>query len=265
MQRESEMSTETTVAPEAETQNPASELAETPEVATPEAETPETEEQTQKPEEDPRERALKRMERRFGRITAARHQAEAQLQSERQEAEQLRQRLSQYESGNEPEQRQQADPVALARQIVTLEKVTEKSNSVINDGKKRFEGFDKAIAVVMEETGGLFNPVAPGARVGLPNAIGEAILDADDPAAVLHYLGNNPDAAADLAGLTATQVARRIARIEFDLSKPKEPKQSNAPKALTPVKSTTKDDGGLSDNLSPEEWAKRFYKMRRGG
>jgi hypothetical protein len=257
MQRESEMSTETTVAPEAETLTPASELAETPEVATPEAEATEPQDQSKEPEEDHRDKTVKRMERRIERVTAARYQEQARAQQAAQEAEQLRQRLAQYEAGNEPEQRQQADPVALARQIVTLEKVTEKSNAVIREGAKRFEGFDKAVSVVMEEAGPLFTPVSPGARVGLPTAIGEAILDSDDPAAVLHYLGNNPDAAADLAGLTASQVARRIARIEFDLSKPKEPKQSNAPKALTPVKSTTKDDGGISDNLPTEEWMKR--------
>jgi hypothetical protein len=51
----------------------------------------------------------------------------------------------------------------------------------------------------------------------------------------------------------------------MEIGKAKEPKQSSAPKPITPVKSAAKDDGALSDNLSPDEWAKRFRKMRREG
>lgn len=259
------MSTETTVAPEAETLTPASEQAVTPEVATPETEgETEAAEQPPESEEDRMAKRDARSERRIQRLTAARYQAEARAQQSLQEAEQLRQRLNQYEAGETPEARQ-ADPVALANEIANIREVTAKSNSVVKDGAKRFEGFDKALNVVIEEAGPLVVPIAQGASIGRPTPLGEAILDADDPAAVLHYLGNNPDAAADLHGLTATQVARRIARIEIEIGKAKEPKQSNAPKPITPVKSASKDDGGLSDNLSPEEWAKRFHKLRRGG
>jgi hypothetical protein len=258
------MSTETTVAPEAETQNPASEQAVTPEVATPEADATQQTDAPQEPEADPRDKAVKSLNRRVDRITAARYQAEASAQQARQEAEQLRQRLAQYEAGDQPEARQ-ADPVALANEIANIRENTAKSNAVHKDGVKRFEGFDKALNVVIEEAGPLVVPIAQGASIGKPTPLGEAILDADDPAAVLHYLGNNPDAAADLHGLTATQVARRIARIEIEIGKSKEPKQSNAPKPITPVKSASKDDGGLSDNLSTDEWVKRFHKMRRGG
>ena len=255
------MSTELPVSPVAETQNPAPEPTETPEVVAPEATEPEQAEQP-KPEDDPRDKAVKSLTRRVDRITAARYQAEARAQQAAQDAEALRQRLAQYEQGEEQPQRQQADPVALARELVTLERITEKSNTVAKDGAKRFEGFNKALTVVTEEAGPLFMPVAPG--IGRPTPLGEAILDADDPAAVLHHLGNHPDIAAELHDLTATQVARRIARLEIELSKANEPKQSNAPRPISPVKSAIKDDGGLSDNLPIDEWAKRFRQLRRG-
>jgi hypothetical protein len=260
------MSTETNVAPEAETLNPASEQAVNPEVATPEADAEQPPDESQKPEEDPRDKTVKSLTRRVDRITAARYQAEGRAQSAAQEAEQLRQRLAQYEQGETPQARQ-ADPVALANEIANIREVTAKSNAIAQKGEQRFgkDVFSKALAVVIEEAGQLMVPVAPGASVARPSPLGEAILDADDPSAVLHYLGNNPDAAAELHGLSATQVARRIARIEIDLGKASEPKQSNAPKPITPVKSATKDDGGLSDNLSPDEWAKRFRKLRREG
>lgn len=259
------MSTETIVAPEAETQNTASELAATPEVAAPESNVEQQPDESQKPEEDPRDKTVKSLTRRVDRITAARYQAEARAQQAMQDAEQLRQQLAQLQQGEQPQQeRQQADPVALANEIATIREVTAKSNAVAQDGKKRFEGFDKAVSVVIEEAGPLVRPIAPGAQIGRPTPLGEAILDSEDPAALLHHLGNNPDVAAELQGLTATQVARRIARIEIEIGKAKEPKQSNAPKALTPVKSVAKDDGGLSDNLSTEEWIKRRNKALRG-
>ncbi len=263
MQRESGMSTETPVTPDAVTENPASEQAAPPEVATPEANADEQPDEPQKPEDDPRDKAVKSLNRRVDRITAARYQAEARAQQAAQEAEQLRQRLAQYEQGETPQPRQ-SDPLALANEIATIREVTAKSNAIAKDGEKRFEGFGKALSVVIEEAGPLVSPIQPGAPIGKPTPLGEAILDADDPAAVLHYLGNNPDAAADLHGLTATQVARRIARIELEIGKAKEPKQSAAPKPIAPVKSVTRDDGGISDSLSTEEWIRRRNAQVRG-
>ncbi len=258
------MSTEANAAPDVAAELPTSEQAETPEVATPESSAETQPDEPQEPEVDPRDKAVKSLNRRVDRITAARYQAEARAQQAAQESEQLRQRLAQYEQGETPQPRQ-ADPLALANEIATIREVTAKSNAVAKDGEKRFDGFGKAVSVVIEEAGPLVVPIAPGQSIGKPTPLGEAILDSEDPAAVLHYLGNNPDAAADLHGLTATQVARRIARIELEIGKAKEPKQSNAPKPITPVKSAAKDDGGLSDNLPTDEWIKRFHKMRRGG
>jgi hypothetical protein len=259
MQRESDMSTETQVAPDAATEIPASAPTEQPEVVEPEP--VEQPDEPQKPEDDPRDKAVKSLTRRVDRITAARYQAEARAQQAAQDAEALRQRLAQYEQGEEPPQRQ-ADPVALARELVTLERITEKSNTVAKDGAKRFEGFNKALTVVTEEAGPLFMPVAPG--IGRPTPLGEAVLAARDPAAVLHHLGNNPELAAELHGLTATELAYRVAEIGIELRKTNEPKQSNAPRPISPVKSAIKDDGGLSDNLPIDEWAKRFRQLRRG-
>lgn len=262
MQRESEMSTEALVAPDAATEIPASEQAASPEVATPEASAETQPDEPPEPEVDPRDKAVKSLNRRVDRITAARYQAEARAEQAAQESQQLRQRLAQYEQGETPQPRQ-ADPLALANEIATIREVTAKSNNVVKVGRERFEAFDKALTVVIEEAGALVSPI-PGTQIGRPTPLGEAILDADDPAAVLHYLGNNPDAAADLHGLTATQVARRIARIEIEIGKTSEPKQSTAPKPIAPVKSVARDDGGLSDGLTTEEWIKRRNKQARG-
>lgn len=252
------MELETEVASDAATQNNAPVLAEPPEVATPETQAEEqAQEQPAESEEDRLARLQARFDRRTGKLTAARYQAEARAEQAEQRAREAAERLAQYE---QPQERQQpqADPVVLAKHIAYIERITEKSNAVAKDGASRFPAFNQALGVVTQEAGALFHPH------GAPTPMGEAVLAADDPAALLHYLGTHPDVASDLDGLSPIQVARKLARIEFDMSKPPEPKQSTAPKAISPVKSATRDDGGLRDDLTTDEWARRFRKLRQG-
>jgi hypothetical protein len=68
--------------------------------------------------------------------------------------------------------------------------------------------------------------------------------------------------AADLADLSPAQQIRRIARLEIELSKPKEPIRSSAPKPITPVKAKSTPEG-LADDLSTEEWMARRNAMVR--
>ena len=250
---------ETQVASDAATQNNAPALAETPEVATPEAST----EQTDAPKEqaDPADKAVKGLLRRVDRLTAAKYQEQARAQHAAQEAEQLRQRLAQYEAPQQqPEQLtpESVLPIAqqLAQQMREQEKTRETVSSVLSKGKT-LEGFDAACNTV--------NEVIPFyERNGAPSGFLRAVLEGDMPEKVLHYLGTNPEVAEELAGLSPTQVARRLDRIEQKLSEPAPQKVSTAPKAITPVKSAARDDGGLSDNLPTHEWIKRFNKRRSG-
>lgn len=220
---------------------------ETPEVAEPES--------NEAAERDEPAKVLKRMERRIDRLTAARYQAEARAEQAAAEAAQLRARFQQ----EQPQQAEQQDPVVLAREIAHVERVTEKANNIAADGKGRFgDSFGKAVQTVAAEVGQLFE------RTGKPTPLGEAILSSDDPAALIHHLGSNPDIAADLADLTPIQQARKLARIEINMSKPRETKQSQAPKPITPARAVTRDAGNLSNDLPIDEWAKRFLKIRAG-
>jgi hypothetical protein len=245
---------------------PAQESAPEPVVTTPEVTEPEAQQQepeaVEKPEEDPRDKTVKAMERRIARLTAAKYESAAKADAALREAEQWRQRVSQYEAPQD-QQPQQVDPVALASEIASIREVTAKSNQVFSEGSKRFgkDTFGKSVSTLIDEAGPLVVPVAPGASVGRPTPLGEAILAADDPAAVMQYLGANPEIAAELSGLSVVQAARKVARIESDLAKPKEPKVSNAAKPVIGVKGSAKDDGGLSDDLPMSEWTKRFNKM----
>jgi hypothetical protein len=250
------MNEATTVSPDAETQNPAPVTDENAEVVT-----PETDSQIEKPEtpEDPAAKSLKRLERRIDRVTAARYQAEAEREQARQEAAQLKARLEQFEQqGEQAPKEPQVDPLQLANEIATVREINAKSNAIARDGETKYgkDVFVGALRTVIEEAGPLFT------QRGTPTAIGEAVLSADEPAALLHYLGTNPDVAAELADLTPVQAARRILRIEIEMSKPAAPKQSSAPRPITPVRASSAASGGLSDDLPIDEWAKRFRALR---
>lgn len=221
----------------------------------PEVAEPETDEQQKRDDDADPAKIVKRMERRIDRLTAARYQAEARANQALEEVAQWRGRQQQETQPQE----QHADPVALAREIAQVERITEKANAIAEQGKKQFgQAFQSSIAAVNAEVGQLFD------RRGLPTAIGEAILSADDPAALLHHIGSNPDIAADLADLTQAQQIRRLVRIEIEMAKPKEVKQSTAPKPITPGRAVARDAGGLSDDLPVDEWARRFQQSRRG-
>lgn len=250
------MELETPVPTGEETQNQAPELDAKPEAVEPETTTPEPD---ATPDEDSREKAVKSLQRRVDRVTAARYQAEARAQQAEERAQQAAQRLAQYE---QPEQQtpQAPDPVALAREIAKIERTTEKANNVAKDGAARFENFKTALQTLSREAGPLFD------QIGRPTPLGEVCLSADDPAALLHHLGSDPDLAAELADLTPIQQARKIARLEIEMSKPKEPAKSSAPK---PIEALTGRSGLASKEPSQmtdrefAEWRKRQIAQRR--
>lgn len=133
-----------------------------------------------------------------------------------------------------------------------MERVTEKANSIAQDGEKRFkDGFRSALETVAEEAGPLFN------QRGLPTALGEAILESDDAAALLHHLGTNPDLAAELNGLSPAQLGRRIERFEAQMKAKPQPKPvSKAPEPARPI-SASRSSGNLADLPMDEYIANR--------
>jgi hypothetical protein len=222
-------------------------VAENTEVATPEptddgGQEPVSEEQ--RAEKSPEQRELERLRRQLTK----RDRTQGKLHQELQQA---RERLSQLEiSEPREEPRQSVDPVVLAREIALVEKVAEKSNQIAKDGTKRFPDFMETIAVIAEELGPLFD------QRGRPAPVMEAVLDAEKPADLLHFLGKNPDLAAELEGLTPAQLGRRVARLETQMAEQAKPKTSSAPKPLEPVRGGA-SDSELRSDLSTEEWMRR--------
>jgi hypothetical protein len=242
------MNTETQVSPDAETQNPAPEVIETPEVTTPEAEV----EAQAEPEGDDPEKALKRMQRRIDKRTA-------DVYRERARAEQLAQRLAELEAkgtGEQPEAKGQ-DVDSLVEERVSIKTFAEKANSIVETGSKKHADFVDTLKDLAAEVGEFVQ------RNGKPSPFMEVVLEvADDSPALLYYLGKNPDVASELADLSPLKLAKRLDRIERELGEASKPKTSNAPKPLEPVKAKS-TDSGLSSDLPVDEWMKRREKELR--
>lgn len=240
------MSTEAETVELAPTLNTPEPTQTAPEVVTPDVEAakPDDEQKAEPSKEDDAEKARRAMQRRIDKRTA-------DLYRERAEKEQLSQRLAALEAraNGEPEQPpQQVDPYEVAKEIARVERVTEKANGIAQDGEQRFKAeFRTALETVVEEAGQLFD------KKGLPTHLGEAILESDDAAALLHHLGTNPDLAAELNGLSPAQLGRRIERIEAQMKAKPQPKPvSKAPEPARPI-SASRSSGSLAD-LSMDEY-----------
>lgn len=212
---------------------------------TPEVAEPESNDEPQAPQEESKDDSEhRRTQRRIDRLTKARYQAQAEAQQLRAQLEQLRQ--AQQPADEEPPQIKPEDieRIALERaeQIAAGKALQSKVDSVLSAGQK-IKDFDSLCNTVNEEVSFYEN--------GKPSQFLEAVLDSDKPHELLAYLGRNPDLAADLQGLSPAQLGRKLAAIEAEMSKPKEPQPSKAPKPLQPVKS----GGGGSGEPDPKDTA----------
>jgi hypothetical protein len=244
------MNTETTVAPVAETQTPATEVvAETPEVTTPEAAeaTEQVEVTSQDQTEDEASKALKRMQRRIDKRTA-------DVYRERAQNEQLARRVAELEaqSGTETRPQQQETSVeARAREIARVERYKEQAEQIVSTGQKAYPDYIVALRELAREVGDFVKPN------GAPSEFMDVVLEVvDKPAEVLYYLGKNPDVAEELADLSPLKLAKKLDRIERELADRSVPKPGSAPKPPEAVKPRA-TESGLHSDLSVEEWMKR--------
>lgn len=252
-------------------QAPTENLPADPAVVTPEVADPETvqEDSTDEPKaekpEDEHQATIRRMERRIAKLTASKYQTAAQAEQAQRQAEEMRQRLAQYEQGTDQPQQQirPEDVIALADRIAEAkaerQKVVGTVQSVLKEGRD-LEGFDAACNAVNSE-------IPFYTQQGDPTPFLRVVLECDAPAKVLHYLGTHLDEAEELGSMTPTQAARRIARIEDRLGRVEEPKPTSAPKPIAPVSGA----GGSGINKEPSamsdrefaEWRRRQIAQRR--
>ena len=242
------MTTETQVAPDA-TQSQAPDAAQNPAAAqdstgseTQEAQAESTETE-QAEEKDPKEVELSRLRRQL---------TKAQRNNGRlsQQAQTLEQQLQQFQQN--PQERQEPQPrevvlslaQQMAQQMREQETLQASVKKVMSEGQK-LAGFDEACNTVNEEIAFYEN--------GRPTAFLDAVMDSDAPAKLLHYLGSNPDLAAELADLKPAQLGRRIERIEAQMNaKPAGKPVSNAPAPAKPIGASRSQ--GSPENMSQAEY-----------
>lgn len=238
----------------------APEPVETPEVTTPASSAQEQQQEPAKPDGDDADKSLKRLQRRIDRVTAARYQEAARAeQAERQLAE-YRAALERYQQPQAQEE-QRIDPRDIdriatqrAEEIATMRSVTERSNSVVEAGRKAHgDEFMASVATVIDAAGPLID------QRGMPTHLGEAVLDSENPAALLHYLGQNDDLAAELKGLSPARLARKLVAIEAELAKPK---VSRAPAPLSPVTGKGAPVAKSESDMTDAEWYEQRRKSR---
>lgn len=203
------------------------------------------------------EKTIRKQLRRIERLTAKRGAAEREAEILRQQLAEFQQRASRQDEDGEPAKRQltEADIDRIAREkaeeLTRQRAIGERVGKVLKEGSK-LDGFNAAVDAVAE--------VVPFMdKRGKPTPFIEAVLDADNPAELLKYLGDNPEEAEELADLTPARLGRRLATLELKL-KPGATKQtSSAPKPLQPIKS---GNAGLSTPRTPEELLNELRAMR---
>jgi hypothetical protein len=218
------------------------------------AETQESEaaesDEADKPKQDDKEREFRRLKRRNEKLLQERA-------IERAERERLAGELSKLKAKPEGEEEAKPaeDPRAIAALMVAAQKTAEATAKVMKEGKK-LPDFEDRVKDLVAEIGPQID------NLGQPTPLMDAILDSDMAAQVMHYLGDNTEVAAELAGLSPARIGRRISQIERELAAAAKPKPSAAAKPLTPVKPAavvTVDPTKMSDR----EWMMQQRKLRQ--
>lgn len=220
---------------------------------------PGAEQQTDAKADHGEDASLRRLQRRVDRVTAARYQAEAQARQEREMRQRLEAELQQYRGTQQQDQTPSVRPEDVerladerAREIAAARDVDRRGTEITRELGKLAGSVDvgSVVQTVIDEAGPLLTPR------GTWTPLGEAIAECEAPARVLHYLSQNPDTAAELSGLSASALGRKLARIESQIGETKAP----PPRPLRPVTSTAGASAPKAESaMTDAEW----YEARR--
>lgn len=198
-------------------------------------------------------RKERQMQRRIDKLTKRVHETPYQQPTQ-----------TQQQPDQEPEQPRftEQDVQRKAAEMLESERIAQRANDIAANGEKEFQDFGGKVRAVMSEVE-LFD------RSGRMTPLMEVIAEADKPHAILNYLGENPDIAGEIADLSIARQARRIAQIEAELSRPKDPPPpkavSKAPKPIEPVKpgGRASDEPPIEDTKAWIEWSNKQDALKR--
>jgi hypothetical protein len=191
------------------------------------------------------QKTIRKLQRRIERLSG-------KVGATARERDMLREQMASVPKGEDQKTEPDLNAVATerAKEILRTEKLNSRADATLKAGKA-IEGFSEALETLRDE-------IAFADDKGRVTPFFEALLDADAPAKVIHYLGTNPDEAAEFEGLSPAQIGRRIAKLEAKLDGDAKIKTSSAPVPLKPVRGAAPDSGGSDEKgISDEEWARR--------
>jgi len=243
------MTIENQVSPDAETQNPAPEVVETPELTTPDADGLEPQE-VEPPPLTQAERDAKNSKRSIDRLTARKHKLTEQVEAMQDYlAEQRNPRPDQTREPQFGQDRFDAAVQQRAEQIAQGQTTAKRLDTVNAELKKSAgESYDDFIDD-LESAGS-------AASVFLNTA-----LELDDASKVLTHFVNDRDALDEVLRMSpvrqAAYMGRLSARLENETGKPK---VSTAPKPLTPL--TSRSTSRQSSPLGDEDMVRQIRQSR---
>ena len=206
--------------------------------------------ETQQEEQETTEDKLKRLEReahalrRRSEKLAAKHKAAEEI---------ARQYQSHFEQIQGANGQTEASPEAIQRAMQEKLSMAEREIEAVVAIKaiaKQDARFVENLNRLAEEAGPLMD------NRGLPTALLDEIMDCEKPAKVVAYLVKNPEVAAELEGLNASRLARKLVAIESAVSGA--PKVTKAPEPIKPIGTQ-----GRGTSKSPEDMTQAEYEAWR--
>ncbi len=232
-----------------ETESIGEEVTTTPEAVTPDA--TDGAEKPAEPAKTPEQIEVERLRRALTKRDRAQGKMHGELEQLRREREQWQARQPAPEDAAPEKQDLRAvverEAMTLAEQIAERREFDAKCNTVAESGKKEFTDFSDALNTLIEEAGPLVTTKGP-------TPLGDAILDSDSPAKLIHYLGKHPEIAAELDGLTTARIGRKLALIEQEMAA--KPKTSAAPKPIEPLAGKASASLTYSKDMTDKQYAK---------
>lgn len=198
-------------------------------------------------------------EKRIARLAEQKAHARAEAAFMAKQAEELRERLAQYEK---PEQTQEkaVDPYELAEKIAEQRmrqaEFARAADSLVEKGRAAYahEEFDGAVRR-LQDMGAIF------AENGSPSNVLDAILECDAPHDVLFHLGAHPDVAERMVSMSPRALIRAIAKLEAKLANTPPTRVSQAPPPVRPVSGGGRTGEPINDADDMATWMKKREKQ----
>lgn len=188
---------------------------------------------------------------RIDQLTRKRYEEVGRVQREldaaNRRAEELEARLNGTEVKQDPQ-----DVMSLAERIaaerISQQTFTQRCNTAVEQGEREYgEEFSKALTN-LQSLEALFED-------GKPTELTNIVVESDNPAKLLHYLGTNKQEAARILALTPVQQARAIGALEVKLAAEKPQRSvSKAPEPISAVNAKAPATTGPSDKDTDDEW-----------